>query len=74
MNVLGICGSPHPEGNTAFALRFALDIIAKEGIETTYISLAGQNISPALNQPKPAPNGQIICFILSMPRDIHCSP
>ena len=27
MNVLGICGSPHPKGNTAYALRYALEVI-----------------------------------------------
>ncbi len=46
MNVLGICGSPHPEGNTALALRYALSVIAKEGIETTYLSLHDRVIAP----------------------------
>lgn len=31
MNVLGICGSPHPQGNTAYALRHALEVIEKLG-------------------------------------------
>ena len=44
MNVLGICGSPHPKGNTAYALRYALEVIEGEGIETAYISLAGKEI------------------------------
>jgi len=46
MNVLGICGSPHRDGNTAFALRRALNVVAGHGIETTYVSLAGKNLTP----------------------------
>ena len=40
MNVLGICGSPHPKGNTAYALRRALAAVEEQGVETTYVSLA----------------------------------
>ena len=46
MKVLGICGSPRPNGNTAYALRRALAIIAREGIETEYVSLAGKVLTP----------------------------
>jgi len=46
MNVLGICGSPHLEGNTAYVLRHALAVIEAQGVETTYISLAGREITP----------------------------
>ncbi len=46
MNVLGICSSPHPEGNSAYALRYALDVIAQQGIGTAYISLADKVIAP----------------------------
>jgi multimeric flavodoxin WrbA len=46
MNVLGINGSPHREGNTAYALRHALETVAGEGIETTYLALADQQIAP----------------------------
>ncbi|HUT19879.1 MAG TPA: flavodoxin family protein [Anaerolineae bacterium] len=46
MNVLGICGSPHPDGNTAYALRHALRTIEGEGIGTTYLSLADYEIRP----------------------------
>ena len=46
MNVLGICGSPHTDGNTAYALRYALKVIEAEGIETAYISLAEVDIAP----------------------------
>jgi multimeric flavodoxin WrbA len=44
MKVLGICGSPHPDGNTAYALRHALQVIEGAGIETAYISLAERDI------------------------------
>lgn len=46
MNVLGICSSPHPEGNSAYALRYALDVVAQQGIGTTSISLADKVIAP----------------------------
>ena len=46
MNILGINGSPHRDGNTAYALRHALRVIEGQGIDTTYISLAGQVITP----------------------------
>jgi multimeric flavodoxin WrbA len=43
-NVLGISGSPKPNGNTAFAVRRALDRLAQEGFTTRFISLAGKTI------------------------------
>jgi multimeric flavodoxin WrbA len=46
MNVLGICGSPHSDGNSAYALRHALAVVESHGISTTYISLAGKDIHP----------------------------
>jgi multimeric flavodoxin WrbA len=46
VNVLGICGSPHLEGNSAYALRYALNVIEGRGVETAYISLAGKEIAP----------------------------
>jgi multimeric flavodoxin WrbA len=46
MNVLGINGSPHAEGNTAYALRHALKVIEGEGLETATISLSGLAIAP----------------------------
>jgi len=46
MEVLGICGSPHTEGNTARALRHALTVVESQGIETSYISLADKRIAP----------------------------
>jgi multimeric flavodoxin WrbA len=46
MNVLGICGSPHPEGNTAYALKYALNVVKAQGIETTYLSLHDKVVAP----------------------------
>jgi multimeric flavodoxin WrbA len=44
MKVLGISGSPNENGNTAYAVRYALDIIEKDGLETKYISLSDKDI------------------------------
>jgi multimeric flavodoxin WrbA len=44
MNVLGINGSPHKDGNTAYALRHALSLLEQGGVETAYIALAGKEI------------------------------
>ena len=46
MKVLGINGSPHPDGNTAYALRRALDVVSQEGVKTEYVSLAGRTMVP----------------------------
>ena len=46
MKVLGICGSPHTKGNTAYALDHALAIVRSQGIETIYVSLADKRITP----------------------------
>jgi multimeric flavodoxin WrbA len=46
MRVLGICGSPHGNGNTAYALRFALDALQERGVETECIFLDHRNIHP----------------------------
>jgi multimeric flavodoxin WrbA len=42
--ILGICGSPHREGNTAYALRHALAIIEESGVSTSYMALLELNI------------------------------
>ena len=49
MKVLGISGSPRVNGNTAYSIRYALDIIKKENIEVTYISLANKNIGHCIS-------------------------
>ena len=44
MRILGISGSPHKDGNTAFAVQYSLDTLKKGGIETRYISLADMEV------------------------------
>ena len=46
MKILGISGSPNRNGNTAFAVRHALEILEKEGAKCTFLSLAGLEIHP----------------------------
>ena len=46
MNVLGISGSPNPNGNTAHTVHYALEFLQREGFSTRYISLADKNIQP----------------------------
>lgn len=48
MKVLAISGSPRPRGNTYTLLTHALDILAKEGLETQYVSLHDKDIRPCL--------------------------
>jgi multimeric flavodoxin WrbA len=48
MDVLGINGSPRSEGNSAYALRFALSWLEEAGLSTRTIALAGRNIHPCL--------------------------
>ncbi len=44
MLVLGISGSPRPNGNTAYAVQRGLEVIRGEGQETEYIALAEKEI------------------------------
>jgi len=44
MKVLGISGSPREGGNTETLVRTALEVLAAEGIETDFLSLAGRPI------------------------------
>ena len=60
MRILGIHGSPHLDGNTAKALRRALDVVGAEGIETEYIALAEHEIAPCKG-----------CFACGKGRCIH---
>ncbi len=48
MNILGISGSPHAEGNTAYVVRYALNALKQEDFRTKYISLSGKNIKPCI--------------------------
>ena len=45
-HILGICGSPRKNGNSAHALRHALSGVEQQGAESEYISLAGLEIRP----------------------------
>jgi len=44
--IVGISGSPHRNGNTAYALRHALSIVERLGVRTVYIGLDDLDIRP----------------------------
>lgn len=44
MKVLILNGSPHPNGNTAVAIREAVTVLREEGIETEVVQLGSQDI------------------------------
>ncbi len=44
MLVLGIAGSPRLNGNTSYAVQRALEVVAAEGLETEFVTLADKNI------------------------------
>lgn len=46
MKVLGISGSPRAEGNTELLVKLGLDVLAGEGIETEFLSLADRPVKP----------------------------
>lgn len=48
MNILGISGSPHVNGNTSRAVQTALALVDPEKYHTKYISLANRNISSCI--------------------------
>lgn len=56
--ILGISGSPRKNGNTAYAVQFALDVLKKAGFETQYISLAEKTINPCISCWKCSDTGQ----------------
>jgi multimeric flavodoxin WrbA len=75
MRVLGISGSPRRGGNTDFLIKTALDVLAGEGLETEFVSLADRPVKPCLacggcfktdkmdcTQPDPAFEGMIEKF------------
>ncbi|MBY8983140.1 MAG: flavodoxin family protein [Candidatus Lokiarchaeota archaeon] len=43
--ILGINGSPHKDGNTSYALHYALSLLENAGFETEYITLADKKIN-----------------------------
>jgi len=46
LKIIGIVGSARSGGNTEILTRIALEEIAKEGVETELVSLAGKKIEP----------------------------
>ncbi len=48
MRVLGVSGSPRQGGNTDILIHKALDVLAAEGIETEFVSLADRPIKPCM--------------------------
>ena len=48
MKVLGISGSPRQEGNTELLVNTALGVLAENGLETEFLSLAHRSIQPCL--------------------------
>jgi multimeric flavodoxin WrbA len=48
MRVLGISGSPRPGGNTDILVNTALEVLAAEGLETEFLSLADRPIKPCV--------------------------
>jgi len=48
MKVLGISGSPRPGGNTDILVKLGLSVLAAEGIETEFLSLADRPVKPCM--------------------------
>lgn len=48
LKVLGISGSPRQGGNTDILVRLGLEVLAREGIETEFLSLADRPIKPCV--------------------------
>ncbi len=48
MRVLGISGSPRPGGNTDILVNTALEVLAAEGLDTEFLSLANRPIKPCV--------------------------
>jgi multimeric flavodoxin WrbA len=46
MKVLGVSGSPRPGGNTDILVSLALRVLAEDGIQTEFVSLADRPIKP----------------------------
>jgi multimeric flavodoxin WrbA len=46
--ILGVSGSPHSDGNTAFAVHYALEYLSAKQQETRYLSLSGREVRPCV--------------------------
>lgn len=49
LKVLGISGSPRLNGNTSFAVKYALQTLNDRGFETLYISLSEKKVNPCIS-------------------------
>ena len=61
MKVLGISGSPRPGGNTDILVRTGLGVLASEGIESEFVSLADHPIKPCVACGGCAKSTEICC-------------
>ena len=48
MRVLGISGSPRHNGNTDIMVHTALDLLAGQGLQTEFLSLADRPVKPCV--------------------------
>lgn len=48
MRILGISGSGRPEGNTTYAVQYALKVASEAGAEIKFLSVANRKIAPCL--------------------------
>jgi multimeric flavodoxin WrbA len=48
VRVLGIAGSPRRDGNTEILMKTALGVLAEEGLQTEFLSLADRPIKPCV--------------------------
>lgn len=62
MKVIAFNGSPHPEGNTAQAIRIVLNEIEQAGLETEFIQLGGKPILGCLGCRQCAQNKNRRCI------------
>ena len=52
MKVLGISGNPRRDGNTDILVNVALEVLAGEGLQTEFLSLADRPIKPCVSLPR----------------------
>ena len=48
MKILGLSGSQREDGNTAYAVRYALEVSKNENASTKYLSVANRKITPCI--------------------------
>lgn len=62
MKVLAVNGSPRPKGNTGILLKLVLDELAKEGIQTELVQLAGKTL-----------RGCVACYGCKKNKNMRCA-